>query len=179
MRDDIFTDSIRYDYLAISYGNHLCKKYLKPHLLAMIRSKLRLIGRFLVQMKTINNPITDFSDALRPKYYKDCVKAINLVSGLNERRYKYRSPAIAFALGTLLKKCAKFYEVMLIEEGNPSRKEEVIDFVKVLELDLPASINKTVEESQEQLKRRNKRILPKTDDIKKLNAYLNKNIDNI
>lgn len=43
LRDDMVTKVIRYDELAILFGNKLTEKYRKPHLYKMIRSKLRLI----------------------------------------------------------------------------------------------------------------------------------------
>lgn len=177
MREDQFTDAVRYDYLAISYGNNLCEKYRKQHLLPMIRSKLRLIGRFLLKIKDLNKEVDQFSDVFRPKFYKDVVKAIHAVAGLDEQRSRYRAPATAFALGTLLKKCAKFLEIDLISLEDFEKQNQVINFIKIMEVDLPSSVNKTVEENQEEMKRVKKLVLPKTNEIKKLIEFLNQKIN--
>lgn len=52
---------IRYDELLITYGNKLCLKYKHQHQQDMIRSRLRLLGRFLQILKKINKNVTDFS----------------------------------------------------------------------------------------------------------------------
>lgn len=43
MRNDSVTKVIRYDELAINFGNKLCEKYQDPHFYDMIRQKLRQI----------------------------------------------------------------------------------------------------------------------------------------
>lgn len=56
LRSDEVSDIIRFDELIIIYGNKMSEKYRSSHLHKMIRSKLRLIGRLLLEL-TINSLI--------------------------------------------------------------------------------------------------------------------------
>lgn len=72
MKDDAVTNIIRYDRLLIIYGNTLCQKYRDPHHFDMIRSRLRLMGRFLINLKSKTNAVTDFHSLYYSKNV-DCI----------------------------------------------------------------------------------------------------------
>ncbi|KAJ8929268.1 hypothetical protein NQ314_018061 [Rhamnusium bicolor] len=131
-------------------------KYRNQHHHAMIRTRLRLIGRLLLELKKINISITDFASVFKPNNYDSVLEAINVVAKLNAEENKYKSPSTAFACGTLLKKCGKTYISELIKVQNKERKQEVEDFLKLLEEDYGISINKTVLENQLEHKRQRK-----------------------
>ncbi|KAG5866879.1 hypothetical protein JTB14_037480 [Gonioctena quinquepunctata] len=174
MREDCYTDIIRYDELAIVYGNYLCNKYRKPHLQTMIRSKLRLTGRLLIVIKNDNRTITDFSSILQPKYYDEIIAAVNKVAILGENNC-YRSPATAFFYGTLLKKCAKFQVNECIKKEDEEQLRKCRDFQSIIEEDFASSVNRTVEENQKEMRRHKKVNLPAMDDVRKLRKYLDSN----
>lgn len=176
MRDDDITCIIKYDELAIIYGNKLCTKYRKPHLEYFIRSKLRLIGRLLIEIKKINTSITDFASIFQPLYYDDVVKGVNKVALLNDC-LTYKSPATAFSYGTLLKKCGQILINEHIKSDNEIGQKKVKNFLSLLQEDFSNSVNKTVQENQLEKKRQKKIVLPSNDDIKRLNSFLNKNRD--
>lgn len=44
---------IQYDISIITFDHMLCEKYCLEHLHTMIRAKLRLVGRFLLEMKQL------------------------------------------------------------------------------------------------------------------------------
>lgn len=174
MREDCYTDIVRYDELAIVYGNYLCNKYRKPHLQPMIRSKLRLIGRLLIVIKNINKAITDFSSIFQPKFYDNIIDAVNQVALLGEDNC-YRSPATAFSYGTLLKKCAKLLINECIKKEDEEKLKKCRDFQSIIEEDFASSVNKTVEENQKEFRRHKKVHLPTMDDVRKLKNYLDSN----
>lgn len=103
LRNDNITSIIKYDDLAIIYGNKLCDKYRKPHLYYFIRSKLRLIGRLMLVLKSKHETITDFASIFEPKYYNEVIEAIQEVALFDENLSAFKSPATAFPYGTLLK----------------------------------------------------------------------------
>jgi len=51
----------------------------------MIRSRLRLRGRFLSALKIINPNIDDFVSLYSPKYYDDIIEAVNKVAGFDNQ----------------------------------------------------------------------------------------------
>ncbi|KAJ3662433.1 hypothetical protein Zmor_006783 [Zophobas morio] len=111
-------------------------------------------------------------DALRPQRFDDAIKGINAVAGL--RNGKYSSPATAFSLGLLLKDATKLLITECIKKEDNQRKKNAQDFLKLLESELNASINKTVTENWSERQRQKKVILPSREDIKILITFLHK-----
>lgn len=107
LREDHITRLIRYDELLIKYANKLCNKYKLQHQHDMIRSRLRLLGRFLSALKAINPNIDDFASLYSPRYYDDIIKAVNKVASFDTRTNWYKTPSNATNLGTLLKQVGK------------------------------------------------------------------------
>ncbi|KAG5861313.1 hypothetical protein JTB14_003511 [Gonioctena quinquepunctata] len=174
MREDEVMALIRYDELIISYGNALCTKYRLEHMRPMIRTRLRLIGRFLLEIKKINEGVTDFASVFTPDRFDAAVEAINALAGLDKTKQEYKSPSTAFEMGSQLKKCGKHLITMCIKSKDKNRKTEVQDFLKILEEELAVCINKTVMENQLQHKRLKKINLPTSQNIAGFNNYLNK-----
>lgn len=173
MRDDNVTHKIRFDELAIIYGNKLSLKYRRPHLQYMIRSKLRLIGRLMIALEKINPQINDFSSVFHPKYYDDIIKSICEVALINEQENEFKSPATAASYGTLPKKCGRILINEYIKQEDEQGQLNTKNFLSILDEDFQTDINKTVQENQSERRRRKSIILPIMDDIKKLNGFLN------
>ncbi|XP_074036111.1 uncharacterized protein isoform X2 [Leptinotarsa decemlineata] len=172
LRQDNITSPLRYDDLVITYANKLTVKFPKPHHHPMIRSKIRLIGRILHEVKMIDSSVQDFSSLFTPKQYDNIIKAIQVISKLNDTSQHYGAPSTASTAGTLLKKCANVFVTELIKEENFVKKETVDNFVKLLEVDFGITVNKTVTESKLKNKRLKKVVLPLMSDIKQLNLFL-------
>lgn len=172
LRDDGVTNSIRYDEVVIIYGNWLCTKYKQRHLPSMIRSRLRLLGRFLIEIKAINPSITCMVDVFDPQKYDNMVEAINKVAGLNNDTGLYGAPSQALCLGTALKRIATIMASEYFKRGDSAKKKSIKDFKTLMESEFVASINSTVIESQRALNRRKKCELPSINDIKKLKSYV-------
>lgn len=172
LRDDSVTRSIKYDQLLITYGNKLAVKYKHLHQHDMIRSRLRLLGRFWLVMKKLNESLEQFSSIYDPQYYDDCIKSVQEVAQLDEDTNTYKAPATASSLGTLLKQVGNLFITECIKIHDYKRKENAENFLKILQEDYTTTINKVVEETQSQKRRRKKIVLPSIDDIKKLYNYL-------
>lgn len=175
LREDEVTKIIRYDELVITYGNSLCTKYRLTHLHKMIRSKLRLIGRFLIEMRKIDHLFTDFASIYYPEKFDNVIVAVNKTAKLNDKIQEYKSPATASQLGTTLKKCGKLLVTLCIKNRETTRKSTVEDFLKVLEEDFSSVVNKTVMENQLQFKRSKQIKLPTVQEVSKFNEYLDEN----
>jgi len=93
----------RYDELIILYANKLCAKYKAQHQHDIIRAKLRLLGRLLLILKKINNDIDDFKSFYYPKFYDNCISAINVVARYNDNEKIFETPAVAINLSILIK----------------------------------------------------------------------------
>ena len=173
LREDDIVRLIRYDRLIILYGNKLSAKYggsQKQH--DMIRSQLRLLGRFLKALKRINNQITDFASIYHPQIYDDAISAIHEIAGLDSKTKNYGAPSTAFAMGTLLRKTANFYVSDCIKRQDREQQGQAEDFLKLLKEDIAVSVNKPVADTQALQRRRKKVELPSSKDIQTLRDYL-------
>jgi len=174
LREDEITRAIRYDELIILYANKLCTKYKAQHQHDMIRARLRLLGRLFLALREINNDIDDFKSLYHPKFYDDCVSAINVVAGYNDNEKIYKAPAVAANLSTLIKHVGNLLITECIKQEDTEKKKLVKDFLKLLIVDIGTSINTTVTETQSVHKRHKKIQLPSLEDIKTLYRHLKK-----
>lgn len=83
LREDKIVDIIRYDELVIIYANMLRRNYSHQQNHNMIRAKLRLLGRFLLKIREIDQTVTDFTSVFIAKYYDATIAAVNRVAHLN------------------------------------------------------------------------------------------------
>lgn len=172
MRNDLCTQVIRKDYLAILYGNKLVAKYSSPHHYKMIRANLRYIGKYLIEIRKLTPNITDFKSCFAPTHYDSTIKAIRNVARFDKEKGEYRAPYSAAAIGTILKFCCAILESDYIKRENMTKIPEVQNFLKLLQTELSTDINKTVLENLTTLRRSKKVILPTASDMSILISYL-------
>ncbi|XP_066585493.1 uncharacterized protein [Prorops nasuta] len=179
LREDEIVRLVRYDILVIIYANKMVEKYKSSnHHFDMIRSRIRLVGRFLKTIKNKEKDITDLASVFYPKYIDSVIESINIEAGLNDARNSYKTPSVAFALTTLLKKIGEILIIECIKNQDQDKKKCVKDFLKVFLLEVAINVNKTAMETQIQQKRRKTVELPPTDDIRRLKTFLMKKMDN-
>jgi len=138
----------------------------------MIRSHLRLLGRYLITLKEINSEITDFASLYDPKFYNAVIRAVNIITGLDETTNTYKTPSVASTLGTCIKKLGHILESECIKQHDKERKKNVHDFLSLLEEDYGCTVNKVVSESMITKNCDKKVILSFQTDIAKLNEYV-------
>ncbi|XP_063993690.1 uncharacterized protein LOC135171231 isoform X2 [Diachasmimorpha longicaudata] len=169
MREDEVVRCIRYDLLITIFANKQCQKYgTNHHLYQMIRARLRLLGRFLLTIRSIDNRISEFSDIFNPRFYDNSIEAVRVVAGFDEVSRTFKTPAVASNLGTLLKHVGDCLRSECIKMEHVEQQRRVEDFLKLLSEDFGTSINRVVTETQTRNNRRKEVILPTTEDIKKL-----------
>lgn len=173
LRDDDISRNIRYDRLLILYANKMACKYRLQHQHDLIRSNLRSLGRFLITIKDRNHNVKQFSDIYDTEIFNDVIISINTVAGFDDLSQTYRAPSTAYSLGSLIKKIAYIYITDCIKQKDKDKKNEVADFLKILNEDLAINVNKTVAETQTQHFRRKTTKLPTQHDIQTLHRYLN------
>jgi len=172
MRDDIVTRIVRYDKLLILYANKLCIKYKLQHQHDIIRARLRVLGRFFLALKKINKNVEDFQSLYHPKVYDDCISAINVVAGYDNKQQLYKTPAVATNLSIFIKHIGNLLITECIKREDEKKKKLVKDFLKLLLVDVSMNINKNVLETQLTHKSHKKISLPSLKDIQTLHKYL-------
>lgn len=173
MRDDDVTTVVRYDLLVILFGNLESYKYRhSQHHSKMIRAKLRRLGRLLLELRRLQNNITDFSSLFDPSNFSNFLKAVNNLGNFNEENDLYDTPATAFALGTLTRELCDIWIADCIEKKDSERKKSAEEFMHLYNLKIGKIVNKTVTESQTEMRIKKKVILPSLKDIKTLHMFL-------
>lgn len=172
MRNDNIYNLIKYDLLIILYGNYLCQIHRLQHLGDHIRQQLRLVGRYLEALKSIEPKIEELQMLFDPKYYDIAIQAVNVVAKYNEDTESYEIPYNATALGTCLKKLCKILINECIKQHKYEKQKLAKYFLKILEVEYGSTVNKTVIETRTRNNRKKIVNLPKTSDIKKLTNYL-------
>lgn len=169
LRDDDITAEILYDELIILYANTLSEKYPTEEDHAMIRQKLRTIGRFLKAVKQINPEIKNFSNLFTAKNFDLCIEGVNKVAGISEDYCVFKSPTTATSIGTLLKKVGTFLETLYIKREENEKKKQVKDFLKLIDKGFEI-INRRAAETLVRRKRLKENVLPSKDDIEKFTS---------
>lgn len=172
LREDEVTNVVRYDELIILYANKMCDKYKNPRYFEMIRQRIRLIGRFLICIRKIDRNIESMSSMFDPKFCDSTSEAINEVARFNSETKSYGAPTVAVSIQTLLKQLGNMLIVQFIKNHDEVGQKNAKNYLKLLNQEVSTSINKTVMESQEQIRRKQKVLMPSMDDIRKLNEYL-------
>lgn len=178
MRNDEITSVIRYDELITKYGNKLAEKYTLTHQHDMIRSHLRLLGRFKIAIKELCPNIEDLKEIFKPPLFDSCVKALRKVANWDDSLMWFRTPAVAQQLTCLIKKCGYKQRTEFIKIQADDLKKDLDDFLLLWEEEIPTLINKKACEDQANQKRNKKIVLPSKEDIKKIYIFLKNKIIN-
>lgn len=169
--DDVVR-GIRFDWLAVVYGNRLTLKYNKPRNRKMIKNRMRLIGRVLMALKKIEPEVTELAKFLVPKYYDIVVDAIRSVARVDEVRNEFVAPATASSCVTAIRQICQMVAVEYIKKDDQENQRLTRDFLTIMNADMHISINKMVNETQSRMARQRKVILPSSDDVKRLVDYI-------
>lgn len=171
-RDDLISRTIRFDELIILYGNFLCLKYRSNHLNYMIRSRLRLLARLLIEIKKLHTPIENFKMIFHHSYFDTYINAVHKVAGMNEITGEYRSPAVASNLGTYTKEIGEVYNNHCIRKDDEDAIKNIQKFFSLHSKEFRTTVSTAAIETRKKLSRQKIVKLPKSEDIKKLNDFL-------
>lgn len=177
LREDEIARIVRYDDLVITYANKMCDKYRNERYFDMIRQRIRILGRFLCKIKSINNEVQDLASVFDPKFCEDALRAIHMLAHLNEETGNFDIPTVAFSLGTLIKCIGNILTNECIINHDDIKRKHTKQFLSLFSQEVAIKINRAVTESQVEMRRRKTVQLPSTNDIKKLYVHLNKRRD--
>ncbi|XP_074101782.1 uncharacterized protein LOC141529210 [Cotesia typhae] len=190
MHVDEASTTLKHDDLLIRYGNMLCDKYKHDQNDELIRNRLRLMARLLNASKAVEakmiekaklknysyskKPINDMLSLFDPENVKICIKAVNILAGIDEKTYDSKAPSVASSCGQFLKQLGDFLISENIQEKKKENNENIKDFIHVITRKWADIINKNVDEARAKLRRKKKKEkkLPSAEDIYKLTDYL-------
>lgn len=174
MTEDDVVRTIKFDWLIITYGNSLCDSNPEEFQYDGISAKLRLAGRLLSILKSINPDITDFESLYRPKFFNSVIQAIRTVGQFDPVKKHYGSPSTSKAAVTLVRAVGLMLvgEYVLKEDDESQTRTEKFNII--FDSKVKTSVGKGVYRTQAKMKRDKREKLPSTEDIKRLAQYINK-----
>lgn len=177
MKEDAVLRCLRYDLLIILYGNDLCLSHRHKYMHKLIRSNLRLCGRFLLHIKELDPRISSFSAIYDPTKYYFIINAIDFFACVNKSTGHYNKAGNATEMAKHINKIGDIYLTECIIEKNVIKQKEITDFLSLCKRGFRSVTNKTANETL--LARQREKIveLPSTADIMRLCQYLDKIID--
>lgn len=138
-----------------------------------IRTKLREIARLLIELRKVpkfeNAALKDF---LVPSMFRHVVEAARKVAGFDTGTNQFLTPSLALKLGHSLNKCSKILKGQAIENGDRELEKTSSAFHQLCALNWTVEVSANALRTLHDRKRNKPRILPLTDDIKKLSKYL-------
>lgn len=189
LREDEITSAIRYEELVILYANELAEKFPSQEDHAMIRQKLRMIGRFIIAAKrialleeqdellgsTTNDGTTyevpNFMSLFLPKNVQLVVKTVYEVAGYDQNGRSFAAPSTAVAIGTALKYIAEFLITVFIQREDSVNEKQTKNFIKLANKEFEI-INRIASETLAKRKRNKILSLPTCEDTDKITVYL-------
>lgn len=172
MKEDQIVKLIRYDWLLIAHGNILCMKYSYHFQQNMIRAKLRLAGRVLHALKTINTEVTDFASIYHPKRYKSLIEAIKIVGKYDSSTNEFGSPATSASAITAVKQIGRILKLEYMEKENAESVKRTKNFLFLMDSEFSSIINKRVKECQMKRRRDKDHKIPSKEDVRLLAMYV-------
>ena len=110
LSDDKVTELIIHDPAIIYYGNIVDTKYQhSQHHAKMIRARLRGVGGLLLEMKTLNNEITDFASLLSDEHFDLFIQAYKNLGNYDEKTRLMINPATAESVGMHTKELCELW----------------------------------------------------------------------
>lgn len=175
LKDDAISSIVHTDRLIIRCGNVWAERYRNQWEPYMVRQKLRLLGRLFIAVKSKVANVDCLEDIFVPQLFSKVISGVNDVAGFDENKQIYAAPSTATTFGTLIKKVLKIYMTYLIETQQYQKRKQLKNFIHLWEEEFNNVINRTALENLTEIKNSKQTHLPKTQDIKLLVLYINKN----
>ncbi|KAF5306232.1 hypothetical protein FQR65_LT18583 [Abscondita terminalis] len=168
---------LKYDPLIIAYGNMLaCKFQTSDHHGRQIRAQMRLLGRLVLTLKSLDADITHLGALYHPAKFDILVRATYILGKFDKDSLIFKSPATARDIGHLVKEVKKLWVLECTEKNQDHLIDDAKKFMRSFKAKFSILIGTTIVESQTQMNIvKGAVVLPKLDDIKKLNVYLIEN----
>lgn len=142
--DGPITNLVSYDWLLIAYGNELAEQYdFLPHH-KIVRSRLTLLGRVLIESKNIKPTITDFASLYNAQHVDSVIEAIRIIGRFDATTRFFATLSPASSAVTLVKAAGKVLKDYCIENNKKDLKEQTEDFVSLFTSRAAIRVNKLV-----------------------------------
>lgn len=176
MTEDNIVRLVKFDWLIIAYGNSLCDSNPEVFQYSGISAKLRLAGRLLSTLKSIEPGVSDFASLYQPKFYKSVIEAIRTVGKFDPVKKYYGAPSTSKAAVTLVRAVGTMLVSEYITKEDAESQTRTENFNKLFNSGVTTSVSKGFYRTQIKMKREKIEKLPSTEDIRLLAKYINQQL---
>lgn len=148
-----------------------------------IRQSMRRLGRLVLEFRKSSSKFVQASllDCLDPKNYDIVIQAVKNLCMLEltpTDRPTLKIPSLALKIGHALRKCAALQRGSYLREGNINGDRMMTSFLSLMEIEWENRVSSAALNTIRRAKLTKQDLLPLTSDLKKLNDYLDKSIEN-
>lgn len=174
MQCDQITVAVKNDSCILQMGEHLLnKKGTSAASQTHTRQNLRELGRLLITARRMTN-LKTMKDFINPRKYMEVIQAVKVTCGYDETAEKYRIPSLAKKLGIALSKLSKLVKAQALMAGDKILEERAKGFEDVHAQRWNELVSATAARNISEAKWNLPTVLPFTEDVQKLHAFLNK-----
>lgn len=145
----------------------------------LIRLSIRQLSRLLIELRRINPNKTWLSDWLTPRDFDNVVSAVKNVCHANyhaKSRPQFDIPSLTLKLGYSLRKCISIRKGICLRNEDLKAAESLNSFLEIMDLEWSIKVSSSALSSLNKRKMNVTELLPLTDDLVRLNKFLNENL---
>lgn len=172
MNPDPISDIIKNDQVIIDLGQHLLNKggdSAKNK--QCVREKMREMGRLIHHARAVTT-LKKMEDLINPKRYMETVEAVKATCGYDNETNKFLIPSLANKLGHSLVKVSKLLKAQGLITNNKELVKRASEFQDVHQEKWNEMISATALRNIREAKWNVPSLMPFTEDVQKLHAYL-------
>ncbi|XP_072161248.1 uncharacterized protein [Bemisia tabaci] len=191
MKDDEITGIVKNDTLILHLGAFLYAKFNVTQK-EYIRQSMRMLARFLLEIQSIDEKITSLPMCFDPGNFDHILQAVQhlcIAEKRNLERVNFQKAALLLKLGPLLKKTSTLHRGMCLRQLNsedPKVREEAKqgnnnakNFIELMELEWKTRLSSTALSNLKERKYNCGELLPLTEDLMKLRAFVDAELNRV
>ncbi|XP_067278152.1 uncharacterized protein [Pseudorasbora parva] len=172
MNPDPITDIIKNDTVITELGQRLLNKGgLSDKNKQHVREKMRELGRLIHNARRVTS-LKTMQDCVNPKKYMETVKAVKYTCGYDGETDKFMIPSLANKIGNSLVKVSKLLKAQGLISNDKQLVKNASEFLEVHENKWNEMISATALRNISEAKWNLPSVLPFTEDVQKMHAYL-------
>ncbi|XP_060587044.1 uncharacterized protein LOC132742612 isoform X2 [Ruditapes philippinarum] len=148
-----------------------------------VRYRMRLLERIKTVVKSLHESDSSFDmeSLLTPDRFPSFIQAVRTVVGISEERslngvMMFDKPELARKVGQMIRKFAEMCEGRSVVNGNREARQSVTDFLFLYTSQWKSKIGSIAHQTSAEKKFNRKTALPLTEDLKKMQQHLDKEI---
>lgn len=178
LRDDDIGNFCKEDNLIMHFGAMQFEKYGTTQC-ELIRQSMRQLGRFTMELRSIDKSTRQLSDYLKPEKFDLIVQATKSLCVTHQtiaKRPEFEVPSLALKIGHALKKCISIKRGISLKNGNLRENEVLLSLLSIMELEWSIRVSCNALATLYNRKMNATQLLPLTSDLIKIGKFINDRI---